>query len=296
MSLGELTRPITIYWDLTPTPPLPPDYNLICNQIKEAKPLQLHLLDCNPGNTSLKIVSFFKGAPLAVILTTNPVVLSTTLLDNLHDSGLKGLLLKVSSYAELAEAKSVKDAIANRIATGIAFQVNRENWKELPQVVNYCLEQGVGSLTLPMQRLYGSEPILQMTAGEQALLTQSLKQVTFDSLRLTIHDPFLWRAFNPGTPFPGNGCQAANTMLAITPDGTVYPCPALPIPLGKLPESTLAQVISSINKKDLRQSLRQPPKDCVACIEVSHCLGGCRGRTYIKEGELSAVDPACPVK
>ena len=71
-------------------------------------------------------------------------------------------------------------------------------------------------------------------------------------LRLTIHDPFLWRAFNPGIPFPQGGCQAANTMIAISPDRGVYPCPTLPVRLGELDSLSLKQIIASPAKKEFR--------------------------------------------
>ncbi|MFH1026698.1 MAG: SPASM domain-containing protein, partial [Pseudomonadota bacterium] len=255
MSLGELARPITIYWDLTPAPALAPDFGRICDQLKEINPLQLHLLDSGVS-ASLYILEHLRGAPLAVVLTTDPVALTTALIESLHTLGLRGLLLQSSSCADLVEAKAVREVAGGRIATGIAFQVNRENWQDLPQVVDFCLQQGFASLTLPMQRLYGDEPVFQLTAMEQAQLTESLIGLDHSAQRLTIHDPFLWRAFNPCIPFPGNGCQAANTMLAIAPDGTVYPCPALPLALGSLADIELKELLIGDAKKSFRAQIR----------------------------------------
>src|SRR6185369_5624414 len=55
VNLGELARPITIYWDLTPLPEFLPDYVRICGQVAAIKPLQLHLLD---GGSSLSAACF----------------------------------------------------------------------------------------------------------------------------------------------------------------------------------------------------------------------------------------------
>lgn len=295
MSLGELARPITLYWDLTPAPSIAPDYTQICHQISTIKPLQLHLLDCGPtlDQPCFSILEQMQGTPLAVVLTTVSSALSASCLDRLHTLHLRGLLLRASSYAELAVIPEIRAAVEGRFATGISFLVNQENWQELPQVVTFCLEQGISSLTLPMQRLYRDEPLFMLSAREQSIHTELLAKLDYSALRLTIHDPFLWRAFNPTTPFPGGGCQAANTMLAISPNGTVYPCPTLPVTLGSLNTTTLAEILSSAAKKDMRSMLCQPPPPCADCEELNQCRGGCRGRTYLLKGTICDIDPAC---
>ena len=295
MSLGELARPITIYWDLTPLPAIPPEYTQICQQICAIKPLQLHLLDCGPSldQPCFSILEQMQGTPLAIVLTTVPTNISKACLDRLHNLGLRGLLLRASSYVELAGIPTIRDDVGSRFATGIAFQVNQENWLELPRVVAFCLEHGISSLTLPMQRLYGDEPPFIPAALEQSRLTEHFAKLDYSSLRLTIHDPFLWRAFNPTTPFPGGGCQAANTMLAISPDGTVYPCPTLPLALGNLHASTLEEILASAAKKDQRAMLRETPEECGVCEELKQCRGGCRGRSLVLHGSVCSLDPAC---
>lgn len=295
MSLGELARPITIYWDLTPLPSLLPDYSQICLQISAVKPLQLHLFDCSStlGQPCLSILEQMQHTPMAIVLTTVMAGLSAPCLDRLHSLRLRGLLLYTSSYAELADITAIRDVVGSRFAIGIAFQVNGGNWQDLPHVVTFCLEHGISSLTLPMQRLCCDEPLFTPAAREQSMLSELLAKLDYSALRLTIHDPFLWRAFNPITPFPGGGCQAANTMLAIGPDGTVYPCPTLPLALGNLNSTTLAEILASTSKKELRRELLQAPEQCVVCKELKQCFGGCRGRTYAMTGKLSGLDPAC---
>jgi GeoRSP system SPASM domain protein len=294
VSLGELARPITIYWDLTPVPTPAPEYDLICDQIKEIKPLQLHLLD-SEVSTSLNILNQMKGAPLAVLLTTDPAALTSTVIENLHTLGLKGLLLQAVSSAGLSEAGAVRNIAGGCFATGIVFQVNQYNWRELPQVVKFCLQEGFASMTLPMQRLYGNEPLFSLTAGEQLQLADALAGLDRGDLRLTVHDPFLWRAFNLNTPFPGNGCQAANTMLAIAPDGTIYPCPALPMALGSTADMTLKEVLAGEGKRSFRQIITTLPEECNCCAEQAGCYGGCRGRSLVLSRDISRPDPACEI-
>ncbi|HEX9078592.1 MAG TPA: SPASM domain-containing protein, partial [Desulfuromonadaceae bacterium] len=112
-------------------------------------------------------------------------------------------------------------------------------------------------------------------------------------MEITVHDPFLWQAFNPGVPFPQGGCQAANTMIAVAPDGRVYPCPALPVLLGRLGTSSLKEIVASPAKKEFRLGLLEYPAGCAGCPEIHICKGGCRGRAFAAHGSLNERDPGC---
>ena len=145
-----------------------------------------------------------------------------------------------------------------------------------------------------MQRLYNGEPPFLLNREEQRQLAGALATVGgVQGLNLTIHDPFLWRAFNPHVPFPQGGCQAANTMLAIAPSGDVYPCPTLPVRLGHIGESALREIVASSEKREFRRLLLENPDGCRCCQKLAECRGGCRGRSYAVHGSLDGADPAC---
>ncbi len=297
MNLGELASPITIYWDLTPSPQVPPDYMRICDQVAAVRPLQLQLLDAGPdlSEACFAILGKFPGATPAITLTTTAGALTPAHLDRLQELGLRGLLLTTASYGALTGMTEVLSAIGGRFATGIAFEVNHDNWRDLPGVVAFCLEHGLSSLVLPMQRLYGFGPALCLTSQEKSELARLLAGQDYSGMRLTIHDPFLWRAFNPKTPFPGGGCQAANTMMAIAPDGVVYPCPAMPLALGSLDEITLKDLVAGEAKKRFREAVNGLPEACRGCEDERGCHGGCRGRSLELSGSVVRPDPTCEI-
>jgi GeoRSP system SPASM domain protein len=142
--------------------------------------------------------------------------------------------------------------------------------------------------------LYDSAAPFFLTRTEQNQLASDLKTIGgIADLKMTIHDPFLWRAFNPETPFPQGGCQAANTMIAISPDGGVYPCPTLPVRLGELSATSLHEILHSAAKKDFRRRILAYPQACEACAELAVCKGGCRGRSFVLHASMDAVDDAC---
>lgn len=298
MSIGELARPITIYWDLTPAPSMLPDYAAISEQVSAIKPLQLQLFDngCDLSAASLAILGHFRNTPIAVTLTAKATALASSGIDVLKSLGVRGLLLHVASHQELTGIIEVLETIKGSFATGIAFAVTNGNWRELPLSVRFCLDNGISSLTLPMQRLYGNEAPFMLTCEEQSELAGLLAGLDLSGIRLTIHDPFLWRIFHPSQPFPGGGCQAANTMLAIAPDGVVYPCPALPLALGCLADTTLKRLLDGEAKSLFRRTVTTLPEGCCGCSDQEGCHGGCRGRSQVVAGDMGRLDPACGIE
>jgi GeoRSP system SPASM domain protein len=296
--MGELARPITIYWDLTPQPSILPDYAAICEQVAAIKPLQLHLLDVgrNLSDACHAILGHVRNTAIAVTLTTKAEALAPSAIDGLKSLGLRGLLLHAASLQELTALTTAVEAVKPKFAAGIAFEVTEGNWRELPKVAAYCLEHNIVSLILPMQRLYGNQVPFMLTADEQNELAGLLSGIDLSGIRLTIHDPFLWRAFHPSQPFPGGGCQAANTMLAIAPDGMVYPCPALPLALGNLADTTLKELTAGNGKRVFRAAVAGLPEACRWCPDQAGCHGGCRGRSLVLAGDMACPDPACGIE
>jgi len=293
----ELATPITIYWDI---PTDSSDIGLlqrICSDISDCRPLMLQLYhgasSFQPGDALSVVLGQFRGSRIAVSLTVQAVALESAPQDYLGGMQLKELLLSGDHMEGLAEAIHNARSYSG-ITPGLSFSVTRENWRQLPELVQLCRNEGIGRLVLPMQRLYNGETPFMITATEQHQLADALSDAGgIGDLNLTIHDPFLWRAFNPGIPFPQAGCQAANTMIAIAPDGGVYPCPTLPISLGNIGQLSLKEIICSAGKKEFRRRLLTAPAGCRDCAEVSVCRGGCRGRGLVLEDSLDGIDPAC---
>lgn len=307
----ELTTPIAIFWDL---PAGTGDTSLllrICTDIVACRPLILHLHVTGPeiGEGVYLVLKQFTGMPTAVSLTLPAASLDGPARALLHAPGRKEILLAVDRIADLGEEMAIRQLFsdhgsgrvadevqsgASRPVLGISFPVTRENWRELPELVTFCREWGIPRLVLPMQRLYQGESPFLLDREEQRVLAESLAAAGgVAGMDLTVHDPFLWRAFNPGVPFPQGGCQAANTMLAIAPNGDVYPCPTLPVRLGAIGEATLKEIAVSAEKKAFRRGLLEYPAGCRGCPELAGCRGGCRGRSYAIHGSLAGADPSC---
>ncbi len=88
-------------------------------------------------------------------------------------------------------------------------------------------------------------------------------------------------------------CSAGESLMAVLPDGTVYPCRRLPLAAGNVLEESL----NGIYNRNLMQSLREGQcEDCSRCLYQQICNGGLRCLAYASTGNMWAPDPGCPVQ
>lgn len=296
----ELKTPLSIYWDLpAAASERHCDLPAICAEILALRVFNVHLLDAGAtlSDNCRSILATLQGKPVAVTLTAPPAALvNPPVRQQLLDLGVKTLYAAVSSLEplrDLAAAGWFRSAPAG-LRQGISFAVDGSNCRELPGLLAFCRDCDVQDLVFPILRAGQGDPPACPGARERAVLARELPSTASPvDLRLTIHDPFLWKVFYPERPFPEGGCQAANTMLYFAPDGGVYPCPALPYRLGTLGATTLAEITASSAKTQLRRTLGTPPQECLACADLSQCHGGCRGRGYLAHASWNEADPAC---
>lgn len=285
----ELALPITVYWDLPPDARRSEALLKLCADIVECRPLMLQLHDPSTelSGGAQAVLEVLRGTPVAVTLTAPLSSLALFSGISPGDRGVKELLLSCTAPEDI-------NHVPTGLVSGCSFAVERSNWRMLPVLVSLCRRQGMRRLVLPMQRLYGGEVPFFLDRREQDELTAALTAAGgISGLDLTIHDPFLWRAFNPEVPFPQGGCQAANTMIAVAPDGGIYPCPTFPVRLDPAGSSSLKELLLSRAKKELRRRIVEFPEECGDCAELPVCRGGCRGRSYVAYGSLRGIDDAC---
>jgi len=287
-----------MYWDLSESPLAPGLCRKICDELVEVKILFLSLRAGSPaaGQGCMDILDALKGRSIGISITVSDPDMAVSILGRAEGASLKTLL------AEAASLDAVRSVIGHKCwegeenpPFGISFEVTQDNFHEIPEVISCCVQGGVRDLVFPIQRLETGEDVFSMSGKDREELSRALGGLDRRRLRLTIHDPFLWEVFFPDIDYHEGGCQAANSMLYISPSFKVWPCPAMPLELGGLRETTLRDVVLSGKKKQVRDSLLRPPGECTGCDRSGKCLGGCRGRAYAMTGSLNRSDPACSV-
>lgn len=297
MNLKELAFPIRIYWDLTPgSDNASLNYEGICDDVIAMKFFTLNLLDAGSklSNACIAILEKLKNEMMSVSLTVSPSVMNSSTIELLSDLKVNELLVEAASDDELRLiSETVQQYKDLNMTIGASFPVNKDNYGRIPDRVSFCLNNDIKRIVFPMQRLKAKEDCFYISRSEGEALSKKLSEMKIDDIKITIHDPFLWRIFYPAVSFPGGGCQAANSMVSISPEGDVYPCPSMPVSLGNLQKSDLKTILSSEDKKDVMKRIRQAPEECSGCEELSGCMGGCTGRSLVLTGSMSLIDPAC---
>lgn len=261
----------------------------------EMKVFYLSLLDTSLpfSRDCIKILERLKDKNIFISLTVSGAVLTPKSLAFLSSLNVRELLLDASSLPEVKSAVEGIKATGCGMQAGVSFNLRKDNYQDIPEVVSLCLDGNIKSLVFPMQRLAESGGAFYLTAKDREDLGAILSSIRHDPLKIIIHDPFLWRLFYPGRDFPQGGCQAANTMAYISPKGLAYPCPTMPVQLGDVMTQKLTEILSSELKRETRKAIIMPPHGCGQCGELSRCMGGCRGRAYVLKGSLGEFDPAC---
>ncbi len=296
MSISELRTPIRIYWDLPAEESATGvDCLSIAGQIVGLKILSLDITASvsTPSSIYQAVLERLAAAPMAVSLTLPLAAITPTIMGQLSSYRLKNLNIGLTEKSELAAVKDLNFKTGKAPAFGVSFAVDGNNYHQLPEVYSFCAGNGL-SLILPMQRLMLGGEHFALDKVRRQELSDLLKEVVKpEKMQVVIHDPFIWRAFFPTVHFPEGSCQAANTMLSITADGDVYPCPCLPVGLGNLNGMSLAAIAHSTEKQNLRGELTRTPAGCDDCSELTSCYGGCRGRGYCATGSWDEPDPGC---
>lgn len=287
----ELSLPVRLYWDIAPETPADELLKSMCDEIERVPFLSLHICDTGSAiSDAARYAVSSLAAPRRVVMLT----LSPEAYEHLSEGlpELHTLFIAVTSGADIQRAARFHDRPrAKRV--GISIPLTEIKPYSLFRLIQSAHESGFLDIHLPMQRAVLNAPAWMPDREEMAALAASVAAEPLPgSLRLNIHDPFLWRALNPSRPLPDGGCQAANTMVYLAPDGTLYPCPLMPVPLGNLSTESLTAILGSDCKRETRKQILEKPHGCDSCQQYALCHGGCRGRAYMTSG-WEGADPAC---
>jgi len=283
----EFDLPVRIHWQ--PGHPVSPD---LVASIREGRPLEMTLeiegigqlapLDLPWGGVSLVVVYHgWRGAdpgdlPGIAARWEFPV-----------DGPGDARSLARASFLGLPPARAA-----------IRWYPRRGTLQDLVPLLEVAAQSGCG-VTLPNRPadVIKSEGLNAFPeAGEWTPDIHSGLRALKDRLRsdqIRAHDFILTEALGLGGPEP-QGCEAANSMAYIDPEGGIYPCQTLMIPMGDLNLEKPDAVWASETRQRIRREVVAVPGPCSLCSCLGRCRGGCRGTVYHLTGCFEAPDPQCP--
>lgn len=186
----------------------------------------------------------------------------------------------------------------NRFETILMFTVMKSNLREILPLLRLCEDMGIGGLMIerfiPIGQ--GREAIDQVLDKEDwRFLIEGLSDyfsIEKEGAGLLPYQAFQIRFREGEEPeLLGAPCVVGSEGLCIMPDGTVFPCRRLPIPIGNLLHRPMAAIWEESEVLRLLRKKSNLKGKCGTC-GLSACRG-CRSLAFSLAGDYLEEDPHC---
>lgn len=178
----------------------------------------------------------------------------------------------------------------------ISFTVHQENWSDFPSVAELGRKLKVDRVWTDRLIPMGEGTSLAPLEGKELrnffrMIGQIREQSRFqDSATEIGTHRALQFLESDGSPYR---CKAGDQLIAVMPNGDLYPCRRLPIKQGNLFENSLMDIYTSAPL--LRQLREKEVKidGCAHCEFEKSCNGGLKCLSYAVHGTPWVKDPGC---
>jgi radical SAM protein with 4Fe4S-binding SPASM domain len=206
-----------------------------------------------------------------------------------HD-GIRG----AGSY-DLA-VSGLKQLIRAKIPTHISFTAHRGNFRDFPYVAKLGRRLGV-------DRVW-SDRMVPCGRGElitDGVLTPEETREFIATMQREQDRSWLKRspvALIRSLQFTTTGirpyrCSAADTLVAVLPNGDVCPCRRMPLVAGNLLTQSLEDIYYGSELFNALRTRERVAEGCTGCFYARTCNGGSRCLAAAVYGDLFHADPGC---
>jgi len=195
-----------------------------------------------------------------------------------------------------ATLASIRNLKAEAIDTSVMMTITRQNKDQIRPMIDLLKQEGVPIIAL--ERLIpegrGAElSELLLSADELHAVCDDIYHLAVNNgaVRILMHRP-LFGLVAPDDTTVGALCSAGNNALTIMPDGTVYPCRRLPIPIGNVLTDGFYKIWYGSDVLWRLRNQRELNHKCRECEYLMNCRG-CRAMAYSTSGDFMGEDPQC---
>jgi len=192
--------------------------------------------------------------------------------------------------------RAIRNLITVDIDVSVMMTITRNNQDQIRPMIDLLKQERVSIIAI--ERLIpegrGAELSgLLLSPEELHALCDDIYNIAVNngSVRILMHRP-LFGLVAPDDFTVGALCSAGNNALTIMPDGTVYPCRRLPIPIGNVLTDGFYKIWYG---SEVLWKLRNPKElnnKCRECDLLLNCRG-CRAMAYFSSGDFMGEDPQC---
>lgn len=185
------------------------------------------------------------------------------------------------------------------IRTLISFTASRNNYRELLRVAAFAGKLGVAKMwtdrMVPLgqggrfdHEVLGSDETLEYCRLVRSARMRSKLHVLKD-FEVTAGRALQFLKCG-GKPY---ACNAGSGLLALLPNGDVYPCRRLPEKVGHIPDQSLSTIYRTHPYLRKLRSHGQLSSGCERCRYRHTCRGGAKCMAYAVRGNPFSADPGC---
>lgn len=276
---------------------------------------------------------------LTTALSTNGTLVTPEVARRLRDAGVEyaGISLDGASPATHDRmrkmpgsfdraVRGLESCIAAGLKCGVRVTATRENYAEIPALIDLALAIGVPRFCVywlvPSGRGRDLNAALQLGPREvedvldllyrkaRELDPSIMEFLTVDAPQDTVHlmvrlqndDQAAYASMCTLLGLAGTGCSAGDRIANIDPSGNVYPCQFAQteaLKVGNVRDRSFGDLWNDAENAVLslfRTKTERVTGACGSCPHKSTCGGGCRIRAFAVHGDLWADDPLCPLR
>lgn len=272
----------------------------IKRMLNEAKKIGVTHLGVSGGEPLMRddiidILKYAKEMNFAVKLNTNGTLITKEFarkvkkfVDEVQVSidGVKETHNKLRSNSFDDAVKGIKILVNEGIHTTICMCVNKENYTEVPKVLNLALELGVKTFRVIRYIPIKNKEIEVIGKKEAYSLLKFLliaRELLKNRIEIRIDETSCFLGIG--------GCIAGKKCLGVLPNGDVIPCIFMPDFVGgNIRENSLAEIWNCEKFREIRES---KVEECSGCKFFNTCNGGCKAFTFYTKGSIHTRDPRC---
>lgn len=273
-----------------------------------------------------ELAEYANNLGLRVVVSTNGTLITESIAERMKDIiqyvgvSLDGLPSTHDKFRGVEGAfdqalKGIKNSLKAGLKTGVRFVVNKENYDELPKLIDFAAEQGIQRFCI-YHLVYagrGKEIIdLDITNEHRRkmmdmLIEKALKYPEMEILTTDNHADgiYLYNYIKKHNEERAEevlkllemhgGCSAGYKFACVDNLGNVHPCQFWShYTIGNVKEKKFSEIWNG--KDELLKKLREKPKHlkgkCKECKYNMLC-GGCRVRAESYHTDLWKEDPCC---
>lgn len=184
------------------------------------------------------------------------------------------------------------------VPTMVSFTAHGNNYREFPAVVQAAQECGAmrvwSDRWIPLGETAEGNGVL--SAGETRdfftimdTMRRSATDGIFPKTEVAMHRALQFLV-GGGRPY---SCQAGRRLLAVMPNGDVYPCRRMPVSVGNVFQQPLETIYEESPLLRMLRSDDAIPAECRSCFYAKACRGGLRCLSHAITGDPFRKDPGC---